>query len=100
MTIRLFDQDPELRAFTAQVIACEDKGEGRYAVELDRTAFFPEGGGQGADHGTLGGANVLDVHDSHGAITHLTDGALPVGATVEGRLDAVRRLDMTQQHSG
>ena len=100
MTIRLFDQDPELRAFTAQVIACEEKGEGCYAVELDRTAFFPEGGGQGADHGTLGGANVLDVHDSHGAITHLTDGALPVGATVEGRIDAVRRLDMTQQHSG
>ena len=100
MTIRLFDQDPELRAFTAQVIACEEKDGGRYAVELDRTAFFPEGGGQGADHGTLGGANVLDVHDSHGTITHLTDGALPVGATVEGRIDAVRRLDMTQQHSG
>ena len=100
MTIRLFDQDPELRAFTAQVIACEDKGEGRYAVELDRTEFFPEGGGQGADHGTLGGANVLDVHDSHGTIMHLTDGALPVGEMVEGRVDAVRRLDMTQQHSG
>ena len=100
MTIRLFDRDPELRAFTAQVIACAEKDGGRYAVELDRTAFFPEGGGQGADHGTLGGANVLDVHDSHGAITHLTDGALPVGATVEGRIDAVRRLDMTQQHSG
>ena len=100
MTIRLFDQDPELRAFTAQVIACTEKDGGRYAVELDRTAFFPEGGGQGADHGTLGGANVLDVHDSHGTITHLTDGALPVGATVEGRVDGVRRLNMTQQHSG
>ena len=100
MTIRLFDQDPELRAFTAQVIACAEKDGGRYTVELDRTAFFPEGGGQGADHGTLGGANVLDVHDSHGTITHLTDGALPVGATVEGRVDGVRRLNMTQQHSG
>ena len=100
MTIRLFDQAPELRAFTARVIACAEKDGGRYAVELDRTAFFPEGGGQGADHGTLGGANVLDVHDSHGTITHLTDGPLPVGATVEGRVDGVRRLDMTQQHSG
>ena len=45
MTIRLFDQDPELRAFTAQVIACAEKDGGPYAVELDRTAFFPEGGG-------------------------------------------------------
>ena len=91
MTIRLFDQDPELRAFTAQVIACEDKGEGRYAVELDRTAFFPEGGGQGADHGTLGGANVLDVHDSHGTITHLTDGALPVDTLQRYLDDFLRR---------
>lgn len=99
MTIRLFDMDPQMRVFTARVLTCEAKGEG-YAVTLDRTAFFPEGGGQGADHGTLGGVNVLDVHDSHGTITHLTDGPLTVGEEVEGRLDGARRLDMTQQHSG
>ena len=99
MTIRLYNQDSALLDFTATVTGCTQKKD-QYVVTLDRTAFFPEGGGQGADHGTLGGANVLDVHDSHGAITHLTDGALPVGATVEGRIDAVRRLDMTQQHSG
>ena len=99
MTIRLFDQEPQLRTFTATVLACEEKG-GQYLVTLDRTAFFPEGGGQGADHGTLGGANVLDAHEHGGVITHLTDAPLPVGETVTGCVDSARRLDMSQQHSG
>ena len=99
MTIRLFDQDPQLRTFTAQVVACEEK-KGQYFVTLDRTAFFPEGGGQGADHGTLGGANVLDVHERAGVIEHTTDAPLAVGAQVEGCVDHARRLSMTQQHSG
>ena len=99
MTIRLFDQNPQLREFTAQVLACEEKN-GQYLVTLDRTAFFPEGGGQGADHGTLGGANVLDAHEKAGVITHLTDAPLPVGETVTGRVDSLRRLTMSQQHSG
>ena len=80
MTIRLFDQDPQLRTFTAEVLSCEEKG-GQYLVTLDRTAFFPEGGGQGADHGTLGGVHVLDAHEHGGGITHLTDGSLTVGDT-------------------
>ena len=54
MTVRLFDQDPLMREFTAHVLDCQKKEVG-YAVVLDRTAFFPEGGGQGADHGVLGG---------------------------------------------
>jgi len=99
MTIRLFDQDPQLRTFTAQVLACEEKN-GQYLVTLDRTAFFPEGGGQGADHGTLGGAAVLDAHEHGGVITHLTDKPLAVGETVTGEVDSLRRLTMSQQHSG
>ena len=99
MTIRLFDQNPQLREFTAQVLNCEEKG-GQYLITLDRTAFFPEGGGQGADHGTLGGAHVLDAHEKAGVITHLTDAPLAVGETVTGRVDDLRRLDMSQQHSG
>ena len=99
MTIRLFDQDPQLRTFTAEVLSCEEKG-GQYLVTLDRTAFFPEGGGQGADHGTLGGVHVLDAHEHGGVITHLTDGALTVGDTVNGCVDSARRLMMSQQHSG
>lgn len=99
MTIRLFDQDPQLRDFAAQVIACEEK-KGQYLVTLDRTAFFPEGGGQGADHGMLGGVHVLDAHEHGGVIVHTTDAPLTVGETVEGHVDGARRLAMSQQHSG
>ena len=99
MTLRLYEQQPELLTFDATVLSCE-KREGGYAVVLDRTAFFPEGGGQGADHGTLGGARVLDAHEAHGEVTHLTDAPLTVGAQVEGRVDAQRRRSMSQQHSG
>ena len=99
MTIRLYDQDSMLLDFTATVTSCQEK-KGRYVITLDQTAFFPEGGGQGADHGTLGGANVLDCHEHSGEVEHTTDAPLEVGSTVEGHVDAVRRLDMMQQHSG
>lgn len=99
MTIRLYDQDSSILAFTAQVVSCREK-EGKYFVVLNQTAFFPEGGGQGADHGTLGGVNVIDCHEVGGEVVHTTDAALPVGVSVEGSVDAVRRLDMMQQHSG
>ena len=99
MTIRLYDQDSMLRDFSATVTGCFEK-KGRYIVTLDRTAFFPEGGGQGADHGVLGGVHVIDCHEHDGEVEHTTDGALQVGAVVEGHVDEVRRLDMMQQHSG
>ena len=99
MTIRLFDQDAYLLDFTARVLDCQSAGEG-WDVTLNRTAFFPEGGGQGADHGTLGGARVLDAHEKNGVILHRTDTPLPVGDTVEGHVDGVRRLSMMQQHTG
>ena len=99
MTIRLYDQDSALLEFSAVVTGCEEK-DGQYLVTLDRTAFFPEGGGQGADHGVLGGVNVLDCHELHGEVAHTTDAPLVPGSVVEGRVDAVRRLDMMQQHSG
>lgn len=99
MTIRLYDQDSSLLEFTARVTGCEEK-EGLYHITLDRTAFFPEGGGQGADHGTLGGVHIVDVHEAHGEVVHYADGALEVGAEVCGCVDCQRRLDMMQQHSG
>ena len=100
MTIRLYDQNPEQLTFSATVVSCEARKDGRYDVVLDKTAFFPEGGGQGADHGTLGAANVLDAHDAHGEVRHVTDAPLTPGETVEGRVDGARRLAMSQQHSG
>ena len=99
MTTHLYDGDSELLHFTATVLTCREHG-GAYIVTLDQTAFFPEGGGQGADHGTLGGVSVLDVHDVRGEIEHTTDGLLEPGAVVEGRVDWDRRLSMMQQHSG
>ena len=99
MTIRLYDQDSATLAFAARVTGCEEKN-GQYFVTLDQTAFFPEGGGQGADHGVLGGVNVIDCHEAAGEVVHTTDAPLCVGSEVEGLVDARRRLDMMQQHSG
>ena len=99
MTIRLYNQDSALLDFTATVTGCTQKKD-QYVVTLDRTAFFPEGGGQGADHGTLSGAQVLDCHEAGGEVEHTVDRPLEVGSTVEGHVDASRRLDMMQQHSG
>ena len=63
-TEKLYYQDPYLTAFTARVLSCE-KSKSGWAVVLDRTAFYPEGGGQPADHGTLGAVQVTDVHETN-----------------------------------
>ena len=96
---KLFYEDPHLTRFSAAVTGCE-KCEKGYLVTLDATAFYPEGGGQACDIGTLGGVNVLDVQEKEGEILHLCDGALTVGKTVEGRIDWARRFDLMQQHTG
>ena len=98
-TEKLFYAQPPVLEFTARVLECEEDKNG-WQVVLDRTAFYPEGGGQPADQGLLGGVRVLDVHEKEGVIRHLTDGPLTAGETVEGKVDAARRLDLTQQHSG
>ena len=99
MTIRLYDKDVDMLDFSAVVKTCAQRENG-YVVTLDQTAFFPEGGGQGADHGTLGGVQVLDAHDVHGEVEHLVSAPLTIGSEVRGHVDAARRLDMMQQHSG
>ena len=99
MTEKLYYIDSHLTRFTAQVLSCTE-GEGKWFVTLDRTAFYPEGGGQPTDKGILGTANVLDVHEKNGEIIHYTDAPLSVGAMVEGTIDWQRRFDLMQQHSG
>ena len=99
MAEKLFYEDPFLVEFTARVLSCTPDKEG-FAVTLDRTAFYPEGGGQNADHGTLGGAAVTDVREKEGEVIHTCDKALPVGDTVAGAIDFARRFDLMQQHSG
>ena len=99
MTEKLYYEDSHLSVFNATVLSCEQTGKG-FLIKLDRTAFFPEGGGQGADTGRLGPARVLDVQERGGEILHLCDAPLPAGESVEGRLDYEQRLRRMQNHSG
>jgi alanyl-tRNA synthetase len=96
---KLYYADCHLREFTAQVLSCQ-KTEGGFAVLLDATAFYPEGGGQACDLGTLGDAAVLDVQERGEDIIHLCDKPLAEGETVCGKIDWQRRFDLMQQHTG
>ena len=99
MTEKLYYNDPFCKTFTATVRACVQEKDA-WAVTLDRTAFYPEGGGQPADHGTLGGVNVTGARERDGEVVHLCNGPLAVGEAVEGAIDWARRFDFMQQHSG
>lgn len=96
---KLFYEDSHLRSFSATVTGCTQTEKGYY-VTLDATAFYPEGGGQACDTGTLGDAKVLDVQEKGEEILHLCDKPLPVGETVNGEIDWERRFDLMQQHTG
>ena len=99
MTEKLYEQDSHLREFSARVLDCRKLEDG-WAVLLDRTAFFPEGGGQEGDRGELDGVRVLDTQIRDEEILHLTDGPLEPGTTVTGRLDWDLRFRRMQDHSG
>ena len=97
LTQKLYETDSYLKTFSAEVLLCE-QAKGGCSVVLDRTAFYPEGGGQPCDLGVLGGARVLDVQEKDGVILHTVDA--PLSGTVEGTIDWERRFDLMQQHSG
>ena len=99
MTEKLYEQDAFLVKFEAQVLSCE-KGKKGFDIVLDRTAFYPEGGGQPWDTGTLGDAKVLEVHQRDGEIIHICNHPLEPGTDVTGVIDWDRRFDLMQQHSG
>jgi alanyl-tRNA synthetase len=100
MTRRLYHDDAYLRRFDADVVAIT-RFKSRPAVVLDRTAFYPEAGGQLGDRGRLGDAAVVDTQETDdGTIVHLVDGELPaVGSRVTGELDWVRRRQHMAQHT-
>ena len=85
--------------FSASVVACEKVGE-YYEAVLDRTAFFPEGGGQYADTGKIDGIDVIDVQERDHIIYHKMMGALETGKSVCGEIDWEERFSKMQQHSG
>ena len=98
-TEKLYYQDAFMREFTAKVLTCDPAKSG-FLVTLDRTAFYPEGGGQPADHGTLNGIPVTDVHEKDGVILHTVKKQVEIGEIVTGCIDWARRFDHMQQHSG
>lgn len=103
-THRLFDYDSYMKSFEAEVISCCES-EGRYAVILDRTAFFPEAGGQPADRGTLTQTasgctvNVLDVQQIGGVILHITEKPVEPGK-IRGEIDFGIRYERMRNHTG
>ncbi len=99
MTEKLYYTDSHIREFTATVRSCE-QGKHGWEVTLDRTAFYPEGGGQPGDRGTLNGIAVTDTHEKGEDVVHFCREALPVGETVTGILDWDWRFQLMQQHSG
>ncbi|MBQ9347034.1 MAG: alanyl-tRNA editing protein, partial [Oscillibacter sp.] len=121
-TEKLYYQDAYLTQFTARVLSCEAR-KGAFSIALDRTAFYPEGGGQPADHGFLRAASenrmesagnsspdstddrgdaipVTDVHEREGVVWHTCLRAIAPGTNVAGTINWDRRFDHMQQHSG
>ena len=98
-TVRLYYQDAHLREFSAHVVSCEPEKD-HWAVVLDQTAFYPEGGGQPGDTGTLDSVRVLNTHARGEEIVHDCDAPLTPGSAVQGTIDWARRFDYMQQHSG
>ena len=99
MTEKLYYTDPLTTEFSAVVLSCA-RCENGWAAELDRTAFFPEGGGQAADTGRLGVVRVTDVREQGDRILHFCTEELPAGTTVTGSVDWEIRLGRMQIHSG
>lgn len=98
-TRKLYYEDSHLAAFSARVLSCIPT-EKDYEVVLDATAFYPGGGGQAADTGTLGGVRVLDTRERGETVVHLCEQPLEPGLTVEGHIHWDSRFARMQQHSG
>ena len=99
MTEKIYLNDSYCKEFTATVLSCE-KTENGYAIVLSKTAFFPEGGGQASDKGTIDGNCVLDVQEKNGTVIHTVDAELPVGKEVSCVIDWELRFSRMQSHSG
>ena len=97
---KLYYQVPYVREFQARVVSCLEGKAHTYEVELDRTGFYPEGGGQPSDTGYLNDIRVLEVHEKDGRIFHFTTEPVLEGTQVKGTVDWEKRYSNMQQHSG
>ncbi len=98
-TDKLYDKDSYIKNFNATVIKCEEYN-GEFRVVLNKTAFFPEGGGQFSDTGTIGDAKINNVQIENGIIWHYCDKPLTVGKEYTAEINFSERFDKMQQHSG
>lgn len=97
---KLYYSLPYIKQFEGVVLSCVPGKGGRYEVLLDSTGFYPEGGGQPSDTGTLNGVRVLEVHEKGGDLVHYTEAALEPGAAVTGIIDWEARYSNMQHHTG
>ncbi|MBR1478613.1 MAG: alanyl-tRNA editing protein [Lachnospiraceae bacterium] len=96
----IYYEDLHQTEFSAIVENCiYDERKKLYGIVLDRTAFFPEQGGQTADKGTINGQNVADVHIKDGTIYHYVENAISIDTEVNGSVDFSHRFDFMQQHT-
>ncbi len=105
MTERLFDTNSSRRSFSCRILSLERK-DGKLIIETDRTAFFPEGGGQTSDRGFLAGVYINDVQELDGRIFHYAKDSdenyqkLSAAGRINGEIDWEKRFSDMQQHSG
>ena len=99
MTRKLYYEDSHIKQFTATVLSCE-QGKDRWEVLLDQTAFFPGGGGQLPDTGSMGMSRVIGAKEVGEDVVHYVTAPLTVGSVVECRLNWNQRLRRMQNHSG
>ena len=98
-TTRLYYENVYIKEFEGKVLDCREEKNG-YRIILDKSAFYPEGGGQPSDKGFLNEVEVMEVHEKGEELLHYTKEPLEVGDVVTGRIDWARRFDLMQQHSG
>ena len=99
MTKRLYYEDSFKKHFTATVLECQ-RAQNLYAIKLDQSAFFPGGGGQPEDYGTINGQVVYKLIEEGETLCHMVEHPFEIGQKVEGKINFSRRLDFMQQHSG
>jgi alanyl-tRNA synthetase len=97
-TIKRFYLEPDLERTSANILSIQNDG-GRHALVLDSTIFYPEGGGQPCDRGSINGADVMDVQEKEGIVYHYTDASGLEPGPAELVLDAGRRRDFSTQHT-
>lgn len=99
-TVKLYYEDAYLTSFMEEIRECIEREDGTFELVMDRTAFFPEEGGQSPDRGTIAGVPVIDVQIRDGVIYHVTEAPVPAGSEAVCHIDWDHRFSNMQQHSG